>query len=391
VIQNDIKNFKLKLFFPYDKKILAFLDEFSKNIRKHPSFKLFPDLHFLSLWCSKKEIMKIKNTININEQRFARGLILHITPSNLPVNFAYSFIVSLLAGNSNIVKIPSKDFKETEIILETIDEIFKQKKFSLLKKSNYFIKTERESEIIKEISAKSDARMIWGGDNTIKYFKNIYSPPRCLDITFSDRFSFAVIDTKKYMELNDNNKFNLAKKFFYDAYLSSQKACNSPHFLFWVGKKKLLMAQKKFWADVINNVDKKFIFDDIQIMDKYVSLYENIVNNKYIKTINKENVRAYIVNINDKINSIENIRGVNGIFFQMNINYLNDLNKFINKKCQTITKFGFSTSQFKDLISKNNLLGADRIVNFGNAMQFSTIWDGHDLINSLTRIIDIDD
>ena len=41
-----------------------------------------------------------------------RGLIFHITPTNVPTNFFYSFIFSLLSGNSNIVKLPTKDFEE---------------------------------------------------------------------------------------------------------------------------------------------------------------------------------------------------------------------------------------------------------------------------------------
>ena len=35
-------------------------------------------------------------------------MIFHITPSNIPTNFAYSFIFGLLTGNSNIVKVPTK-------------------------------------------------------------------------------------------------------------------------------------------------------------------------------------------------------------------------------------------------------------------------------------------
>ena len=89
---------------------------FSIEIRKHKNFRNFPDLHFLSLWTSKTEIKKKEKLILKDENRFGRGLVLHITPSNLPTNFAYSFLIGLISGNSNIIKLPSKEFKETQII-----------------------------------------------------------------------------------------------------------------------------------------------------------------------------------------------------------------------------------------------------------------------------------
>ena len=62
-----------------------------------------------------------------------RGLIFHITPTNVPTNFFYSFIFSLLSGNSNIVKLPTRDFEEKKIILDSIYNLFKKKNIKQLK------------------------------------------------------------------------------------------------------------------------------------------------------------------------------------------------------------------------------------------------------------------
>ena len=48
--------------------------------------------------------------------RLGRGCVFHISPSNVPVNYAYSLVVGLLTGNTNIVRISSKDFPQVEII-----------------------------------------------------------------------------------------------------------------------------------------------------------------------------------------------------------------------------------------------------------------------------------
>ena len=91
--------------------------------------------------------------------------------------------------------------------------------------------------------------------------------------------------------------------------------------------------------------------------------------------------------LSDEFLNIENIRGSNGIFFQKNIKQLSDIKKFITKKCQTITYYGIDKGEFRDVLTKNNLLGVDRIVPIGKALEIDLIWDGYDVIRSLSRVI----
>ena len=56
-----------------------------------------------------------------------RGEVFHITPSNVPLNFAYSFSFSFLAGNSNIVKVSNKNFEQSEILIKIIKSLLKKK------------------------------------------------------------------------------------------------------------------------------------------------------------------------------------------------------------------------------------------------------------------------
>ena len=71
------------------------------------------------------------------------GLIFHITPSNIPTNFAYSLIFGLITGNSNIVKVPSKNFEQVTIICRVINKLLKKrfrklsKMISIVRYSNY--------------------------------------------------------------------------------------------------------------------------------------------------------------------------------------------------------------------------------------------------------------
>ena len=49
-----------------------------------------------------------------------RGTVLHITPSNVPTNFAYSMVFGLLSGNNNIIRLPSKNFLQVKILCEIL-------------------------------------------------------------------------------------------------------------------------------------------------------------------------------------------------------------------------------------------------------------------------------
>ena len=54
-----------------------------------------------------------------------------------------------------------------------------------------------------------------------------------------------------------------------------------------------------------------------------------------------------------------------------------------------MTYFGFTIVELKKFISNARPLGIDRVVPVGRGLEFDRIWDGYDLIRSLSKIIDI--
>jgi len=390
ILSKDIfkkTQFNVKVAKPFNKLALDFISDFSINLRKDKKINLFPDLVYLTFWCAK-----FKNKIINDEEnylRLGRGLIFHICPSNVPTNFIYSFFFGLVSGNSNILKIPSKKFKEKEIILNTIKLLFKRKKYKNIKNSSCFIEYDSISDITKRISSICDGRVIWGGDKTVNEIRKIWIPERAIDITFPDRYSLSVINLKEIQKKMTKEIEMLAKKFYYDGYMMNQLACNSPHFIFWVGKKNKKV-QDNFWKILNKIVEKKFIFDDVHVVDKYTNLLENIIFEENFKNIKMFKNNLYVVNPNKNTKKIENIRGINGTFFEKNISKLNDLKKFISKKCQTVSYFGFDKKEFKIFLIKNNLLGIDRVVPIGKALEIDIVWDGYDIAKSLSRTISLE-
>jgi hypothetical protein len=68
---------------------------------------------------------------------------------------------------------------------------------------------------------------------------------------------------------------------------------------------------------------------------------------------------------------------------------MNSIAHIINTKYQTLTYFGLKKAQLLDFVVRNRLSGIDRIVPIGSALDIGAIWDGYDIVRSLSRIIDI--
>ncbi len=384
------KNYDYLIQKPLTNLTIDFLNDFSKELKKQKNIYKYSDLTYLMFWTRKSKIESLKKKVGENIFRIGRGIIFHICPSNVPTNFIYSFFFGLMSGNSNIIKMTSTKSVEKDIILACIKILFNKKKYIKIKNSTHFFEYDHNlNEITTNIlSSVSDGRVVWGSDRTINKFKKIWSPERCIDIFFPDRYSIAVIDTLKYSNLNEKEKEILANKFFYDSYSMNQQGCNSPHLLFWIGKKKL-KAQSLFWEKLNKIIEKKFNFKEIEVVDKYLRLLETIIKNdkKFNKIIRKTNNIYVLETKNKKYQNIENLRGLNGMFFQINIKNLSELKSFISKKCQTLCYYGLNQTDFELFFSDNNVFGIDRVVPIGRSLEIDTFWDGHDIIKSLSRTI----
>ncbi len=372
---------------PFDPLIINFLDDFSKILRKKS--KNLTDLITLSFFCRKNNIIKLKNKyFDDDHVSFGLGLLFHITPSNIPTNFAYSLIFGLLCGNSNIVKVPTKNFNEIIIICETLNKILSLKKYKKVKQMISIIRYTDNEELTKKLSLICDARLIWGGDKTISNIKKYETGPRNIDIPFSDRFSISLINTEKYLKLSNYSSTILAKNFYNDTYIVDQNACSSPHLILWKGKLSNL-AKKKFWANLKKLVDTGYNPPIISSVDNYSRLASDLMSNKNILTHKALNKSLYVVSLKKLLPNTKLKKTKWGFFYECNIKDLNILKNITNKKLQTLTYFGFSKKYLKSFFQSNNFNGIDRVVPFGQALNIDLIWDGYDITKLLTRRIDI--
>ena len=275
-------HFDNKTLNPFDDVICDFFDSLSQVIFKNKNDFEDSDILTLGFWLRKKNILKLKKIFFDDEFKLPLGVIYHITPNNVPINFAYSLFFGLITGNTNIVKVPSRKYFQIEYLCRTINNLLKVRKYNVLKKMINIIRYENDDRITEEISEKCNARIIWGGDQTVKKIKKISSPIKCFDITLPDRYSFSIINLKSLKNLNKFDFLNVVKKFYIDNYTFDQNACNSSHLVFWVGKKKNYGIANKFWTELNIYLKKKTDYPDIVSTDKYNKICTDLINFSFI-------------------------------------------------------------------------------------------------------------
>ena len=388
-IENLVGNGKvsLKSTIPYNDTICNFIGDLSIELNLNKNAKKYSDIKTLAFWCRKNNIYNLKKKFLSKETRVGVGLIFHITPSNVPTNFAYSLIFGLITGNSNIVKVPSNNFEQIKIICSSINKILRKKKYSSISKMISVVRYNSREDYTKKFSSMCNARLIWGGNDSINNIRKFTLKERSLDIAFADRYSFCVIKASEILKLNDYELKRLAEKFYNDTYLVDQNACSSPHLIIWLGEHS--KAKIRFWKYLFNYVSDKYEMPETASIDKYTELCRNILSLKNFKNQKNYNNLIYTVGLKNLDKNLHNLRGKWGFFYEYNTNNIDEIGKYINNKYQTLTYFGLDKDILKKFILNNQVEGIDRIVPIGQALDISLYWDGYDLNKILSRIVDI--
>jgi hypothetical protein len=378
--------FSSKAYKIFDISTINFLDKISKEIIKNKEYSKYTDIITFAFFIRKKNLIKISKEYKNKDRMIGRGIAYHITPSNIPINFAYSLVFGLLSGNNNIVRLPSKNFIQIKILYKIFYKTLKKKKYLELYKRICLVKYERSDEISSQLSKKADIRLIWGGDETVNQFQKYATSPRCIDLKFANRYSISIIDINKLAKLSNNNLENIVNRFYNDSYTMDQKGCSSPQALIWIGKDKKKI-KDKFFNTLSKIADKKYDNDLAVTNNKIASLSLAAIKSEINFLSNHKNFNLIRIKLKKISKQIEKIHPHFGTFVEININNLDQLNKIISKKLQTISFYGVDKKKIYDLVFKYGILGVDRIVPIGRALDMGIEWDGYDVIAALSRII----
>lgn len=381
-IAEEMENISvLPVFSPI---VESFLDIFSQLILHDSEAREYQDVVTLGFWSRRASLHKMAKRYANMRHGLGRGVVFHIAPSNVAVNFAYSFIAALLAGNGSIVRLPSKPFRQVDLICRFFSEALKQ--ISCLRPYMLFVRYGHEETLNDRYSLICSTRVIWGGDHSIKEIRQSPLSPRANEITFSDRHSLALIHADEYLRAEDKER--IAVNFYNDTYLTDQNACSSPRIVIWMGD-DVESAKQAFWQHLHRIVAQKYDFHAIQAVDKLAHLYQmgaaypikkEQMPDNYITRVAVEAPDGTLMDY--KMNS--------GFFMEYHAGGLDEILSLCDKKCQTVTYYGVDKEQIFNVLSQNGIVGVDRIVPLGKSMDFSLIWDGVDMIRSMSREIAVE-
>jgi hypothetical protein len=375
----------------FSEDTFSFLSDISELLLKSPGIRNYPDVATFAFYCRKANLIGIKRAHHRDlDYRIGRGILFHVTPGNVPVNFAYSLFAGLVTGNINIVRVPSKSFEQVSLIINAIKTVLLNERYkSIFSKRLYMVRYNRDSSATAFFSAFCDVRIIWGGDKTIDEIRKSPIPPKSTEVTFSDRYSISIINADNYSKHPDKAK--VALDFYNDTYLFDQNACTSPQTIYWFGSDKEVESVKsEFWEMLQHTLhEKKFEMQPILAVDKLTTFYAQAISFGDIETEPQNSNDIWRVKNNSVHHDIDLFKSSSGYFNEVVITSLDQLIPVISRKFQTIGYFGFSNEELEDWIKKSKPLGIDRIVPIGRTMDFSLMWDGYNLVQALSRSIQV--
>jgi hypothetical protein len=374
----------------YDELRVEFLTDLSKNLLSQPDIRKYPDVATFAFWCRSSNLKKIISNSYTNHLRVGLGMVYHNSPSNVPVNFAFSLSFGILSGNSSVVRLSSKESESASFIVNVLSELLNVSKYIEIKKSICIVKFDRDDEVNKFWMSIADGRVIWGGDITVKKMRSYPCKPRSREIVFPDRFSLCVIKAIKIIKSTDSDLNKVCESLFNDIYIMDQQACSSPQLFNWVGDDSTIKkAKDRLWPLFSSYVNSKHSLEPIQYMNKYVDACRNAIMNENVKSIKHENNLLFNIELSHFHEQQQFQRGYLGTIHEISIKSLNELSLVIDDRCQTLTYFGFEVDEMNNFVVSNKLRGIDRIVPIGRSLDMDVIWDGYDIINHLSRTIDI--
>ena len=371
----------------YSDEALDYLAALSAELLKTPGVRAYPDVVSVAFWCRRANLQKLKEQYRGDSHRLGRGLAFHITPGNIPVNFAFSFFFSLLAGNANLVRIPSKPYPQVSVILETMRSVMRE--CPEISARAAFVTYPADATATADFCALADARIIWGGDRTVAEIRRFPTKPRCVDVVFPDRYSICILDGDAVLDAEENVLTRLAESFYNDTYLMDQNACSSPQLILW--KNGSATARERFWDAVSDLAMRRYRLQDMTAVDKYVQLCGDAIEcPEAFGAVHQEGNLLYRVQLSalPKSNA-DKLRGQGGYFYEYNLSSIDEIGDIVNEKFQTVSYFGIDPEEVRNFVMERRLTGIDRIVPVGRAMDIGVVWDGYDLITMLSRVIDV--
>jgi len=371
---------------PFSDEAKAPLLQLSKMLMSADLATQQPQLRVLGFWLRGAALQRLQRdaACSDSEVRVARGLAYHLPPTNVDTLFAYSWAVSTLLGNCNVTRLPSTTNETTSWLLDRIHEALD---ITNQHSRHLFCHFDHSSTLSAELSARADLRVVWGGDAKVLDVSRLPTRPDGLTLGFADRKSIAIIGTDAYSVLDDAARDELASRLCNDMYWFDQMACSSPRLLVWLGEPRD-NDREDFLSRVADKA--KSGGHDVplaQDIEKFV-LSNALLASDGASRATRHSALLTTADVPLDRTTLDTVQGA-GFMMNASANQLSELKVLARRELQTIATFGLTIERKRELASLLGARGGCRIVPIGEALNFSTVWDGVDLIAHFSRFIAI--
>ena len=359
----------------FAEEVLAFANKLSKKwlrMRNHP------EIVALGYWLRNTNIRQMQEQFeqeNANVITVARGTVFHIAPSNVDTIFVYSWLLSLFAGNRNIIRLSSKN--QDNELLTTIIDTLRSGNYNTIAKQTIICTYDHDEGVTERIGEFCHTRVIWGGDDTVKKIRKIPLAPLANELVFPDRFSVALLNSEALDDMD-----TLVKNFYNDAFWFDQMACSSPRLVFWLGKDK--EAVECFWRklDFLIKQEQYNLQSALQVT-KLTTAMQYSVDETTSQVVT---VPAFTrVQVTEIDTSQRDMHCGAGFFIECTVATVEEIASKLTDKDQTLSYHGLSKEEVSTLVNEISNRAIDRIVPVGQALNFSSTWDGQSFLTSFTR------
>ncbi|MGK5680491.1 acyl-CoA reductase [Actinoplanes sp. URMC 104] len=369
-----------------DPRVVDFLAKLARKLLAPAVARRHPELGSLGFFLRPAELHRTVEHMRQGDALvFPRGNVFHIPPANVDTIFVYSWALSALAGNHNVVRISERSATAADTILTALNEVLADAD-PVIARTQRMITYGRDDAVTAALSKWADLRVIWGGDSAVEAIRKHPLRPSARDLTFPDRTSWAALSADGWRASDPAKRRAAVLGFTNDSYWFDQAACSSPRAVFIVGEDADVSdVREEFVELLLETVDQRgWEIDAAMAVEKRVNAYGMAATG----AVSSMEFPANTVTAMSLITVPDAPRrwiGA-GAFPFAQVGSLLELVPAMNRQDQTFSHFGFTSEQLREFALALGGRGVDRIVPFGSALTFGSIWDGYDLPREFTRL-----
>jgi hypothetical protein len=374
-----------------DDRILDFLGRLARRLLAPSVARRHPELGSLGFFLRRGELTQALDRLRSGPPgrlRFPRGLVFHIPPANVDTIFVYSWALSALAGNRNVVRLSARAGAAAAAAVDALNAALADA-HPAVGQTQRMVTYGRAADITARLSKACDLRVIWGGDDAVNAIRGHPLRPSARDLTFPDRASFAAVSVAGWRAATPAERRAAVAAFATDAYWFDQAACASPRAVYWIGAEPAAAAARtEFDALLAAAVrDRGWTVDAAMAVRKRVGAY-GVAADGAATAIRFVADAVTTLDLADPAEYPRRWLGT-GTFAHATLGALGDLVHVVRRQDQTLTHFGFPAAELYDLAAAFGGRGIDRLVPFGSALTFTAVWDGYDLLHEFTKITSV--